>query len=116
LTDAKIRDLLLQSQPDVYRAGENAAARQALQTAARETPTAVLEILLEDLIWRLTLEQMVLHDETRSLEQIIQLAKKGDFERAYQSTELAINLQKDKALLLAKFKAVAQKHLIKDDE
>lgn len=111
MADPKIRNLILQSQPEVYRAGGDVAARVDLQQTARQDPHAVLEVLLEDVIWRLFLEQITADEDTPALNQITSLAVQGDFELAYERTQLAFNLSRDKTLLLNRFLVAANEHL-----
>ncbi|MEL6148506.1 MAG: hypothetical protein AAFV33_04470 [Chloroflexota bacterium] len=115
MSNAYIRDLLLQSQPEVYRAGGDPSVKLDLQQAAVDMPDAVLDVLLDDLIWRLKLEEMVLGDETPALDQIVGLAKQGDFGLAYERTELAVNIERDRAVLTAQFRAAAQEALADEE-
>ncbi len=110
MADPYLRNLLLQSQPDVYQADDDtaaAAARAELRERAATHPHAVLEVLLEDLMWRVALERFAGEDDTPSLDQITALALQGDFELAHERTELAYNLERDRALLLKRFKQAA---------
>lgn len=110
MADPYLRNLLLQSQPDVYRADDDTAAataRAELRDIATTHPHAVLEVLLEDLMWRVALERFASDDDTPSLDQIMELALRGDFELAHERTELAYNLERDRALLLKRFKQAA---------
>ncbi len=111
MTDAKIRNLLLQAQPEVYRAGGDVSARTQLQEATQADPHAVLAVLLEDLIWRVALEQMVQGDPTPALGQILELARKGDFDLAHERTQLAFHLERDRALLVDALRSAANNAL-----
>ncbi len=110
MSEQYLRNLLLQSQPDVYHTADDtdaAPARAGLKQIAAERPHAVLEVLLEDLMWRGLLEQLASEDDTPSLDQIVDLALKGDFDLAHERTQLAYNLERDRALLLRRFKQAA---------
>lgn len=115
MTKDDIRKLLIQSQPDVYRAGDDAAVSVDLQQAAKEQPYDVVEVLLEDLIWRLFLEKLVQEDETPSVDQILSLARQGDFEHAYERTQLAFNLDKDRQVLSQRYHHAANDMLTDSD-
>lgn len=114
MTDPQhIRNLLHQSQPDVYRTDGDITLRSELQRIAHENPQLVLSVLLDDLIWRMFLETLTGNDKTPSLEQIVALAQSGDFDRAYERTRLAFHLEKDKQILSARFKEALQTTLAK---
>lgn len=115
MANPKLRNMVLQSQPGIYRAGGDVSVRVDLQQAAQDDPHAVLEVLLEDLIWRLYLENLVADEDTPALDQITGLATQGDFELAHERTELAFNLRRDKALLLQRFLAAADVQLTEED-
>ena len=115
MTKDDIRKLLLQSQPDVYRAGGDSSVRVDLQQAAKDQPDAVIEVLLEDLIWRLMLENMMQDEATPSVDQILSLARQGDFEQAYARTQLAFNLDKDRQLLAQRYHQAANEMLTDTD-
>lgn len=111
MANPKIRNMLLQSQPEVYGIEANGTAKQALVETAQDTPHDVLEVLLEDLIWRTVLESFVADEDTPALAQIVELALQGDFELAHERTQLAYNLEKDRSVLLSYLRVAAHQRL-----
>ncbi len=99
-----IRRLLRESHPEVYRAGGDPSARQDLLNAATTDPAAVLDVLLEDLIWRVYLEELVQDEETPNLKEIVALAGRGDYDLAHERTRLGFNVERDRKRLLVRFR------------
>jgi hypothetical protein len=116
MSDQHLRNLMIQSQPEVYRAGGDVTSRVDLLEAARTRPHAVLEVFMEDVIWRVLLESLVQDEETPSLAQILSLARQGDFALAHERTQLAFHLGEDKALLRERFLAAANAELVAGDD
>ncbi|MFZ4816316.1 MAG: hypothetical protein ACOYL5_17405 [Phototrophicaceae bacterium] len=113
---SEARNALIQSQPEVYRASEDAAARLDLARVAQADPQAVIDVLLDDLIWRLYLESLVTEEDTPALDQLVELARAGDFDLAYQRTKLAMHLDRNRKLLFQRVTAAGNEHLTTRDD